>query len=236
MANALNEPERTQTTMTASPDASTLYRRNVTLLSVAQALFMTTQSMGIATTPLAGYSLLGADKSLATLPIFLTHAGIMVTTIPASLLMGRIGRRDGFSIGAALTILFGLLAAYAIWMQSFPLLCASAFLQGHGRSVRLVLPFRRRRCLPVEFKPKAISYVMAGGIAAGVIGPELAKRTVDWFAPVTFLGVYLAIALVAVVRSVMLQALRIPKLTAAEQATGGRPISEICANRRIRGA
>ncbi|MEO0799365.1 MAG: hypothetical protein AAFY53_09210, partial [Pseudomonadota bacterium] len=66
-------------------------RRNVLLLAFAQALFMCVQTMGIATTPLAAHSILGADKSLATLPIVLTHVGLMVGTIPASLLMDRIG-------------------------------------------------------------------------------------------------------------------------------------------------
>ncbi len=213
--------------MATNSEQSTYFRRNVALLSVAQALFMTTQSMGIATTPLAGYALLGADKSLATLPIFLTHGGIMVSTIPASLLMNRIGRRDGFSLGIALTILFGLLAVYAIWTQSFPLLCASAFLQGMGASFAWYYRFAAADASPVAFKPKAISYVMAGGIAAGIVGPELAKQTVNWFSPITFLGVYLAIALVASVNLVMMQALRIPKLTAAEQGSGGRPLTEI---------
>ncbi len=213
--------------MTATHSPPTAYRRNVALLAVAQAMFMTTQSMGIATTPLLGHSLLGADKSLATLPIFLTHAGIMTSTIPASLLMGRIGRRNGFSLGAVLTIFFGLLAAYAAWVQSFPLLCLSAFMQGSGAAFAWYYRFAAADASPVDFKPKAISYVMAGGIAAGVIGPELAKYTVDWFSPLTFLGVYVAIALVAAANLVMLQALRIPNLTAAEQAKGGRPISEI---------
>src|SRR5947208_2936050 len=83
-------------------------RRNVAVLALAQALFMSVQGMAIATTPLAAYMLLGADeKWLATLPIFLAHLGIMGTTIPASLLMAAIGRRAGFSLGALLGIAFG---------------------------------------------------------------------------------------------------------------------------------
>lgn len=213
--------------------ASGGYMRNVAVLAVAQGLFMTTQSMGIATTPLAGYALLGDDKSLATLPIFLNHAGIMLTTIPASLLMGRIGRRAGFTIGALLAIVFGLMAAWAIWIQSFELLCVSALLQGCAAAFAWYYRFAAADASPAAFKPKAISYVMAGGIAAGIIGPEIAKRTVDWFAPVTFMGVYLAIAIVGVLSTVLVQALRIPKLTAAEQAKGGRPLSQIARQPRF---
>ena len=216
--------------MPASRDASlptSSYRRNVLLLAVAQALFMCTQSMGIATTPLAGHSLLGVDKSLATLPIFLNHAGIMLTTIPASLLMGRIGRRAGFTIGAVLAIVFGLLAAYAVVIRSFELLCVSALLQGSAAAFAWYYRFAAADASPDEFKPKAISYVMAGGIAAGFIGPQIAKWTVDWFAPVTFMGVYIAIAITGALSVALMQLLRIPRLTAAERAEGGRPLSEI---------
>ncbi|MDX2158928.1 MAG: MFS transporter [Hyphomicrobiaceae bacterium] len=203
------------------------YRRNVLLLAAAQALFMTTQSMGIATTPLAGHALLGADKSLATLPIFLNHAGIMLTTIPASLLMGRIGRRAGFTIGAVLAILFGAMAVWAIHARSFELLCASALLQGSAAAFAWYYRFAAADASPDEFKPKAISYVMAGGIVAGLLGPQIAKWTVDWFAPVTFMGVYVAITITGALSVLLMQALRIPRLTAAERAEGGRPIGEI---------
>lgn len=212
--------------MTSDRPASD-FRRNVTLLAVAQAFFMSTQAMGIATTPLAAHSLLGADKSLATLPIFLNHAGIMLTTIPASLLMGRIGRRAGFSVGALLAILFAVIAAFAVYVRSFELLCVAALLQGSAAAFAWYYRFAAADSSPDSFKPKAISYVMAGGIAAGFIGPQIAKWTVDWFAPVTFMGVYVAIAIVAFLSLELLQWLRIPPLTAADRASGGRPMSEI---------
>jgi MFS family permease len=213
--------------MASSTAPTANFRRNVTLLAIAQAFFMCTQSMGIATTPLAGHALLGADKSLATLPIFLNHAGIMMTTIPASLLMGRIGRRAGFTIGAVLAIVFGLLAAYAVFIQSFELLCLSALLQGSAAAFAWYYRFAAADTSPDLFKPKAISYVMAGGIVAGFLGPQIAKWTVDWFAPVTFMGVYVAIAITGVLSVILMQFLRIPRLTAAERAEGGRPMREI---------
>lgn len=210
----------------APADPAASYRRNVPLLALSQALFMSTQAMGIATTPIAALSMLD-QKSLATLPIFLTHAGIMAGTIPASLLMARIGRRAGFTVGTLLTITFGLLAAYAVLTRQFPLLCVAAFLQGTGASFAWYYRFAAADASPVALKPKAISYVMAGGVAAGLVGPELAKLSVDWFAPVTFMGVYIAIAVVAGLSLLLLQALAIPKLSAAEQAKGGRPLGVI---------
>ncbi len=213
--------------MTATATVQNPYRRNVALLAIAQGLFMCTQSMGIATTPLAGHSLLGIDKSLATLPIFLNHAGIMLTTIPASLLMGKIGRRAGFTIGAFLAIVFGLLAAYAMVIQSFELLCVSALLQGSAAAFAWYYRFAAADSSPQDYKAKAISYVMAGGIAAGFLGPEIAKRTVEWFAPVTFMGVYVAIAITGVLSVLLMQLLRIPDLSKTDSAEGGRPMSEI---------
>jgi MFS family permease len=213
--------------MTSGTSPTSAYRRNVTLLAIAQALFMCTQSMGIATTPLAGHSLLGVDKSLATLPIFLNHAGIMLTTIPASLLMGRIGRRAGFTIGALLAIVFGLLAAYAVMVRSFEILCVSALLQGSAAAFAWYYRFAAADASPDTFKPKAISYVLAGGIAAGFLGPQIAKWTVDWFAPVTFMGVYVAIAITGLLSVILMQFLRIPALSAEERAEGGRPLLEI---------
>lgn len=213
--------------MTSGTTSTSSYRRNVAVLAVAQALFMCTQSMGIATTPLAAHSLLGVDKSLATLPIFLNHAGIMLTTIPASLLMGRIGRQAGFTIGALLAIVFGLLAAYAMVIGSFEILCVSALLQGSAAAFAWYYRFAAADSSPDVFKPKAISYVMAGGIAAGFLGPQIAKWTVDWFAPITFMGVYVAIAITGVLSVILMQFLRIPQLSAAERSEGGRPLLEI---------
>jgi hypothetical protein len=80
--------------MSASPNDTSSYRRNVPLLALAQGLFMTVQSMGTVTLPLAALAML-EQKWLATMPLFLNHAGIMVLTIPASLLMARVGRRWG---------------------------------------------------------------------------------------------------------------------------------------------
>jgi MFS family permease len=203
--------------------------RNVSLLALSQGLFMSVQAMGIATTPLAAHSLLGADKSFATLPIFITHAGIMLGTIPASLLMDRIGRRAGFTLGTVIGFAFGLVAAYAVTVSSFEWLCVAALLQGLSASFAWYYRFAAADSSPIDFKARAISYVMLGGVIAGFAGPQLAKWSVDWFAPVTFKGVYIAISLVSIVSLLVVQFLRIPTLSASERASGGRPLREIAA-------
>ena len=147
---------------------------------------MTVQSMGTVT--LLALAML-EQKWLATMPLFLNHAGIMVLTIPASLLMARIGRRWGFTVGATLSVLFGVIAAVAVWLQSFELLCVAAFLKGSAAAFAHYYRFAAADVSPVALTPRAISYVLAGGVAAGFIGPS-SPSTVDWFAPITFMGVF----------------------------------------------
>ena len=216
------------TTSTASPDDASGYRRNVPLLCIAQSLFQTTASMGTVTLPLAALAMLEDQwKWLATMPLVLNHVGIMLTTIPASLLMARIGRRAGFTIGALLMLSFGALAAWAVLQQDFVLLCAASLLKGGAAAFGHYYRFAAADVSPLALKPRAISFVMAGGVAAGFLGPEIAKRTVDWFAPVTFMGIFVALSLVSTLSMLLLQALAIPPLTAAEKSKGGRPLAEI---------
>lgn len=202
-------------------------RRNVGVLALAQALFHCTQSMAIATTPLATYSLLAADKSLATVPIFLTHLALMATTLPAALLMGRIGRRRGFTLGAALGVAGGLLSMVAIFQRSVPLLCVGSVLQGAAAAFAWHYRFAATDLADAAFKPKAISLVMAGGVLAGLIGPQTAKWSVDLLSPVVFAGVYLMMAVFALGTGLLVQLIRIPAPAATGAKSGGRPILEI---------
>ncbi len=203
-------------------------RRNVAVLALAQALFMSVQGMSAATTPLAGHMLLGADvKWLATVPVFLMHVGIMTATIPASLLMAAIGRRAGFALGSLLGVLGGAAGCAALYWQSFPLLCFSALVQGMQAAFFWYFRMAAADASAPDFRAKAISLVMAGGVLAGLLGPEAAKWSVDWLAPVTFAGVYVAMAGFSVAVLLLVQLLRIPGLSSAERAAGGRPMAVI---------
>ena len=175
-------------------------RRNVAVLAACQALFHCTQTMAIATTPLAAYAMLGADKSLATFPIFITHVALMLTTLPAALLMGRIGRKPGFTLGATSGIFGGLVSCIAIFQQSFWLLCLGGVLQGAAAAFAWHYRFAATDVADQAFKAKAISLVMAGGVVAGLIGPQTAKWAVGLFNPVLFAGVYLVTAIFALAR------------------------------------
>jgi MFS family permease len=202
-------------------------RRSVALLAICQALFQSVQSMAITATPLAGHMLLGTDKSLATLPIFLVHFGLLLTTVPASFLMNRFGRRTGFTIGGIAGIVCGGIAAYAIYIRSFELLCVAAFFQGVSGAFAWYFRFAAADAADASYKAKAISLVMAGGVVAGFLGPQTAKWAVDLFAPVTFAGIYVMVAAFSLLILAVVQALRIPPLSGQEKAEGGRPMAEI---------
>jgi MFS family permease len=201
---------------------------NVALLALAQALFMSVQAMGAATTPLAAYALLDEKgKWLATVPVFLVQASIMGTTIPASLLMGMIGRRAGFSLGALLGVMCGLLGVVALYRRSFWLLCACAVLQGMQAAFFFYFRLAAADTAAPAVRAKAISLVMAGGVLAGFIGPQVAKSAVDWLAPVSFAGVYLAMSGFSLAVLALVQGLRIANLTREQKSAGGRPLRSI---------
>lgn len=212
----------TQSTFLADPA-----KRNVAVLAVTQALFHCTQTMAIATTPIAAHALLGADKTFATVPIFLAHIGLMATTLPAALLMGRIGRRPGFTLGALLGILGGIVSFFGIWVQSFGMLCLGGFLQGCAAAFAWHYRFAATDIASADFKAKAISLVMTGGIVAGVIGPETAKWAKGLFDPVLYAGVYLVTAVLAAAMALLIQLIRIPPPPPAGATSGGRPMGEI---------
>jgi MFS family permease len=100
-------------------------------------------------------------------------------------------------------------------------------LQGASAAFAWYYRFAAADASPMAFKPKAISLVMAGGVLAGFLGPQLAKWTVHWFDPIAFMGVYVAAALIGLTSLILVQALRIPTPTAEQRAGGGRPLREI---------
>ena len=201
-------------------------RKNVALLSACQALLMTNNSILIATNGLAGYAL-AADKSLATLPVTAYIIGAALTTVPMSLLMRRLGRRVGLMLGALFGIAGALICGYAVFTREFGVLCAGAAVLGIYNATGQYYRFAAADSASADFKSKAISLVLAGGIAGGIIGPESSKLTKDYFAQAVFAGSYLSLGVFCLLAIALLSFIRIPPLTAAEQKDTGRPLSEI---------
>lgn len=200
--------------------------RNVGILSLCQALMSTAQTVLIILSGLVG-AMLAADKALATLPISSVVVGTLMTTVPASFLMKRVGRRAGFIFGSALGLVGALIAALAIYLQSFWLFSLGTLVIGGNVGFSQYYRFAAADAVAANFRPRAISLVLAGGVIAAIIGPELAKATTDLMAPIPFLGAYMTIAAIPVISAAILSFLDIPNLSAHEVADPGRPVLEI---------
>jgi len=201
-------------------------KRNVLVLASAQAMMMIGGSLIVATSALVGYRL-SPDKSLATLPLALQMLAGMLTTIPASLLMQKIGRQKGFLIGTLIGTLAAALAAFAITKASFGLFAVAAAMTGASVGFGNYYRFAAADAASADYRSRAISYVMAGGVIAAVIGPNLAQWTQSWnTAP--FAGSYAALAGITLLSFVTLLWLRIPR-PGTELQGGGRPLREIAA-------
>jgi len=200
--------------------------KNVALLSACQGLLLTNNSILIATNGLAGYAL-ADDKSLATLPVTAYIVGAAMTTMPASLLMRAIGRRAGFTLGALCGIFGSMVCAYAAFQHQFWLLCLGALVLGIYNATGQYYRFAAADSAPADFKSKAISLVLAGGIAGGIVGPETSKFTKDLIEQAVFTGSYLSLGVFCLLAIGLLSRIRIPALTAAQQQETGRPLVKI---------
>ena len=201
-------------------------KRNVLLLAVCQALYISGTSLMIATAPLVG-RMLADDPGWATAPLAVHHGGVMSATIPASLLMRRIGRRAGFMLGTVVGSVGALITVQAIFDQSYWGFCLGVFVIGWFNGFAIFYRFAAADTASPDFRPKAISLVLAGGLLAAVIGPELAKHTLDWLAPVFYAGSYLSLVGLYAISFCILAFVRIPTMSAEERRESGRPLLEI---------
>ncbi len=200
-------------------------RRNVLFLALCQALFMTATSAIVTTAALIGYSL-SDDKALATLPLAMQFIAVMAVTIPASLLMKRIGRRSGFSIGLCIGLVGAGLAIVAIREADFVLFCLASLLIGIFNGFGQYYRFAAADTAEEAFKSRAISLVMAGGVIASV-GPLLANYSKDLLPGDVFAGVYLLVGILYIASLITLRFVNIPLPNEEERRSGGRPLLQI---------
>src|SRR5919198_1747266 len=201
--------------------------RNVGLLAACQATLFTNNSTLVAINGLAGLAL-APKPTLATLPVTCWVLGGALATMAASLHMKRVGRQAGLTSGTFWGIAGALVCAAAIYQELFWLLCGGALLFGVYNAYGQYYRFAAADASPPEFRPTAISLVLAGGLVGGIVGPSLSRWTVDLFGR-QFMGAYLALIAVALVAIALLRYIRIPAPSAAERAATGRPLAEIAA-------
>jgi MFS family permease len=202
-------------------------KRNVALLAACQALLFTNNSTLIAINGLAGLAL-APYVGLATLPVTCWVLGGAIGTMPASLHMKRVGRQRGLTTGTFWGIVGALICAAAIWAQSFWLLCFGTLVWGVYNAYGQYYRFAAADVASGDFKPVAISLVLAGGLVGGVLGPTSSRWTIELLAP-KFMGAYLVLIGFALATMFLLRLVRIPTPSAAEQAAAGRPLGQIAA-------
>ncbi|MBT4890158.1 MAG: MFS transporter [Rhodospirillales bacterium] len=202
-------------------------RHNVLILSIGQALSFTGLAALMTVSMLAG-KMLADDPALSTIPLALQLTATMFVAIPASLIMAKVGRRIGFILGQFIGIAGGILGVYAIaYAQSFSMLCVASLLIGTHNAFWQFFRFAAVDVSDNAFRPRAIAYVLTGGIVAALLGPEIAKLSIDLFTPYLFAGTYLAVAILAAVTAFVLIFLNIPKPPRYISFSGGRPLLEI---------
>ena len=206
------------------PDSSQS-KRNLYLLIVAQALLFINNTTMIAVNGLVGFAL-APSATLATFPVTAYVIGSALASAPIARMMKRHGRRVGFSIGTLFGVAGVVIAAFGAYHRLFWVLCLGTMVVGVYNACGQLYRFAAAEVAPAGLKEKAISWVLAGGIVGGVVGPNLAKYSKDTL-PVAFAGSYAALVVFALATLVVIQLIRFPAPSAAERAGGGRPLLEI---------
>ena len=206
-------------------------KANVVRLAAAQALTGANSAVIFATGSIVGATL-APSISLATVPLSMYVLGLAAGTLPTGAISRAYGRRVAFIIGTGCGVLTGLLGAFAILHASFVLFCCATFLGGLYGAVSQSYRFAAADGASVAYRPKAVSWVMAGGVFAGVLGPQLVQWTMHVWPPYLFAFSFVIQAAVALVAMAVLSGVDLPRPAAAD-LHGGRPLLEIARQPRF---
>ncbi len=189
---------------------------------------MSGSSMSVTISALVGYAL-AENKALATLPLATQLIATMLTSLPAGMLMSRIGRKPSFLLATLSGMSAGAVSTLAILHGSFPLFILGNILLGIFNGFGNFYRFTAADIVPVQDKGRAISYVLAGGIVAAIVGPNLARLTRDLIGNAVFAGSYASVITLYVLAFLLLTQLKLPRhiITQVRQGTTGRPLLTI---------
>ncbi len=207
-------------------DGDRLARRNVFVLAAAQALAGGNTTVIVTTGGIVG-AMLAPDKGLATLPITLMVIGMWLGTLPIGALAKPYGRRFALQAGSAMGVLSGLICCVALLQGLFWLFLLGAFCSGVYGASHQSYRFAAADTASESFRPKAVSWVLAGGVLSAVIGPQLIIFTKDFWPPYLFAVTFLGQAALALMAALVLVFVKIPRPPAADNKSGGRPLGQI---------
>ena len=200
--------------------------RNLWLMAAAQGLFLTNNVLFVAVNGLVGFSL-APFSWMATLPILGYVVGGAISTGPVAASQARWGRKVSFQIGLAVAFFSTLLAAYAVVGKNFWLLVAATVISGYYSANGQLYRFAAAELAKPEYRERAVSLVLAGGIIGGLAGPNLAKWT-QHMGDAPFAAAYIALAVVALIAMVVISLVSFPPVIPKKPgASGGRPLSVI---------
>lgn len=210
-------------------------RRNVALLTAAQAILGSAPPIAFAVGGLAAYQMLGDDKGLATAPLTAFNVGVSAGAVLVAIVARLLGRQLGFIIGAAVMSIGGLVATIALFESNFWLFVAAMIVTGISGGFTQKIRFAAADASPSTYKATAISWILAGGIVSAVLGPQLARFAGDMFETVPFAGAFLMFVPIGLVAAGIMLFLRLPTLASAhaEGAAPPRPLAEIVMTQRF---
>jgi MFS family permease len=201
--------------------------RNIALLAICQALTQSSNTLMFASSALAVLTIVPPDMRIwANLPVTMQHLGVMLSVFPASALMMRRGRKFGFRSGSVMGMVGASCAAIGLGIGSFPLMCLGGIFLGYGIANMQLYRFAAVELAPGHFRAQAISYVTAGGVLAGIIGPTLARFTPDLWMP-TFQASFVAVVIVHILVFIVLGFIEFPQVKSEDTAGPQRPLREI---------
>jgi predicted MFS family arabinose efflux permease len=209
-----------------------LAKRNAVVLAVAQALAGGNNAVIVSTGGIVG-AVLAPDRGMATLSITMMVVGMWAGTLPIGWLAANYGRRFALQSGTAVGILAGLISCAAVMVGSFALFCCGAFCGGLYAAGHQSYRFAAADTASEQFRPKAVSWVLAGGVFASVIGPQLIIYTQNMWQPYLFAASYIGQAMFAALAGCVLIFLKIPRPAVRKHGSGGRPLAEIARTPRF---
>ncbi|WP_338819290.1 MFS transporter [Acidovorax temperans] len=206
---------------------------SVLRLAIAQALSGANTTVVYATAAIIGH-LLAPRPGMATLPISVFVIGMALSTLPVGAVARQHGRHAAFFLGNGCGVVSGLLASLALVQASFVLFCIAMLFGGAYAAVVLTFRFAAAECVPAADKPRALSLVLAGGVFAGVLGPQLVTATMNQWPPHAYAATYLCAAAVSVLSALVLRGVRFAGSPAMPATAGAAPSALPITSRPIR--
>lgn len=214
-------------------------KRNLFLLICCQAIGQSANTMMFTATALSVITFF-ADRDLATLPVTMQHLGVMLWVFPAAMLMQRQGRRFGFRVGSVFGMVGAATCGTGLYLANFPLMCVGGLILGYAVASLQMYRFAAVELVPGAYRSRAISWVTAGGVMAGILGPAVSEWSYDKVMPM-YVGTYASMVVVHMVVFTILSFIKFPSMSEPVHATGSaaalaaippRPLWEIATQPR----